>query len=55
MSDVRCETCENLVPIGEGDHLCYEVESDDGLPAIMPIVDYEPTDEYMKCGGKRWR
>lgn len=47
-----CEYCDNLIAIGEGDHICLEVKSDDGKPAIMPISDYEPTDEYLKCKGK---
>lgn len=49
-----CETCGNLIAIGEGDHICYEVTADDGKPAIMPISDYEPTDEYFKCRGRKW-
>lgn len=49
-----CETCSNLIAIGEGDHICYEVKADDGTPAIMPISDYTPTDEYLKCGGEKW-
>ena len=32
----------------------YEVKADDGTPAIMPISDYTPTDEYLKCGGEKW-
>ena len=47
-----CETCENLIPIGEGDHICYECQSEDGEPCIMPICEYEPTEDYMKCKGK---
>ena len=45
-----CETCDNLVAIGEGDHICYEC----GAMPIMPICEYQPTEDYFKCGGKRW-
>lgn len=49
-----CETCDNCIAIGEGDHICYEAKSDDGNPAIMPISEYATTNEYMKCGGKKY-
>lgn len=49
-----CETCDNCIAIGEGDHICYEVESDDGEPATMVISEYVPTEEYLKCGGKKY-
>lgn len=49
-----CETCANLIPIDEGDHICSEVMADSGEPAIMPVSDYMPTDEYFKCGGEKW-
>lgn len=49
-----CETCSNLIPIGEGDHICFEVESSYGEPSIMPISDYMPTTEYLKCKGKKY-
>ena len=42
-----CETCGNCIPIGEGDHLC-----DDCLEVV--ISGYYPTDEYLKCKGKRY-
>ena len=47
--DIGCESCENLIPIGEGDHICYEC----GEP-IMPICEYEATEEYMKCRGRKY-
>lgn len=43
-----CEYCSNIVPIGEGDHICYEC----GDEPKMVICEYCPTDEYMACGGK---
>lgn len=49
-----CETCDNCIAIGEGDHICHEVKSDDGSPAIMPISEYAPTNDYLKCGGKKY-
>lgn len=45
-----CESCSNLIPIGEGDHICNECGD---MPAMV-ISDYVPTDEYMKCGGRRY-
>lgn len=42
-----CEECDNLIPIGEGDHICSEC----GVPEIV-ICDYEPTEHYMMCNGK---
>lgn len=48
-----CETCDNLIAVGEGGHICYEVRGADGNP-IMPIDDYQPTEEYYLCGGKTW-
>lgn len=51
---VTCETCDNCIAIGEGDHICYEIKSDDGNHAIMPISEYEPTGDYLKCGGKKY-
>lgn len=44
-----CEHCANLVPIGEGDHICYEC----GEP-VMPVSGYIPTDDYLKCGGRKY-
>jgi len=45
-----CETCGNLIPIGEGDHICYECK---GEP-VMVISEYTPTEEYLACKGKRY-
>ena len=45
-----CETCENLITAGEGDHICTEC----GEPKV-PISDYAPTDEYFACGGKYYK
>lgn len=47
-----CEHCDNLIAIGEGDHICLEIRRSDGVQSIMPISDYVKTDEYMKCRGK---
>ena len=43
-----CEHCENLIPIGQGDHICLSCDEE---PKIV-ISEYCPTDEYMACGGK---
>lgn len=49
-----CETCDNCIAIGEGDHICHEVESDDGNPATVVISEYAPTEEYLKCRGGKY-
>ena len=46
---VQCECCANLVAVGEGDHICYEC----GQP-VMPVSNYAPTEEYLKCGGRKY-
>ena len=43
-----CEYCENLIPIGEGDHICLEC----GDESVMVISEYIPTDDYLACKGK---
>lgn len=42
-----CENCESCIPLGEGDFFC-DVEAD------IVICDYEPTDDYLSCGGKSY-
>lgn len=44
-----CEYCENCIPIGEGDHVCYEC----GEPKIV-ISDYVATADYLSCGGRNF-
>ena len=44
-----CENCENLITIGEGDHICIE-----GTYPRMVLSYYVPTDEYYWCGGRKW-
>ena len=41
-----CINCENCIPIGEGDHICTELDE-----PILVIEEYEPTDDYFACGG----
>lgn len=43
-----CEACMNLIPIGEGDHLCGEDYTK------MVLEEYAPTDDYYWCCGKLW-
>ena len=45
----NCEYCANLIVVGEGSYICYEC----GIP-IMPISNYVPTEEYLKCGGCKY-
>lgn len=43
-----CETCDEFIPIGEGDHIC-------GVdPTMMPVSDYMPTEDYCWCGGRSY-
>jgi len=44
-----CETCDELTPIGEGDHICG------ADPHKMPICEYSPSDEYLWCKGTYYR
>lgn len=44
----QCETCMNLLPIGEGDHLC------DANDLVLVMEDYSPTDDYYWCCGRNW-
>lgn len=45
--NAACENCINLVPIGEGDHLCTEKNE-------IVIEDYAPSDLYMICKGENF-
>lgn len=45
----NCETCENLIACGEGDHVC-----DAGVGKVV-TVNYEPSDDYMWCCGKHYK
>lgn len=47
--DYICLTCEHLIPIGEGDHIC---DADDEPRLILD--DYEPTDDYFWCGSSEY-
>ena len=46
-----CLNCINMIPIGEGDHICWEHE--DGECRFV-LVDYMPTEDYLFCNGKEW-
>ena len=45
-----CETCSNMIPIGSGDHIC----ADCGGKPVIVVSDYQPTNDYFKCNGKKW-
>lgn len=49
-----CETCGNMQPIGEGDHICDACCSHDGSPCALILEDYTPADDYFICQGERW-
>ena len=42
-----CLSCEELVPIGEGDHICLCREE----PALV-LENYEPTENFFFCNGE---
>ena len=43
-----CEGCAEFTPIGEGDHICG------ADPFRMVVSDYQPTDDYYWCEGRRF-
>jgi hypothetical protein len=45
----ECEYCSNLISCCEGDFICLE-----GDDTKLVITDYEPAEDYMWCGGKKW-
>ena len=47
---MNCETCINMIAIGGGDHICLECDD----KPILITDDYEPTDDYYKCGGDKY-
>ena len=47
-----CETCANMQPIGEGDHICDACCSHDGSPTALVLESYIPADDYFICGGE---
>ena len=49
-----CETCANMQPIGEGDHICDACCSHDGSPTALVLESYIPADDYFICEGSRW-
>lgn len=44
-----CETCANMQPIGEGDHICDACCSHDGSPTALVLESYIPGDDYPDC------
>lgn len=49
-----CETCANMQPVGDGDHICDSCQGRDGSPTAVILIDYEPTDDYLVCKGRKW-
>lgn len=43
-----CNTCENCLPIGEGDHIC-------DVHQVLVLDDYIPADDYYICNGADWK
>lgn len=46
----NCLSCSNMIPIGEGDHICLEC----GDEPVMVVSDYQPTEEFCACKGKHY-
>jgi hypothetical protein len=49
-----CETCANMQPIGEGDHICDACCSHDGSPTALVLESYIPattTSSAKEAGG----
>lgn len=49
-----CETCANMQPIGESDHICDACCSRDGSPTALILESYIPADDYFICNGRSW-
>ena len=45
-----CEYCENLIAVGEGDHICCECDE-----PVVVIGNYKPTRDYLKCNGHKYK
>ena len=43
-----CLSCANMIPIGEGDHICLI------NPTNFVLIDYTPTETYCFCNGEDW-
>lgn len=54
ISSHSCFNCDNALPIGEGDHICNNY-ANENMPSVIVINEYAPTDDFIKCGGKRWK
>ena len=48
-----CETCANRIPIDDGNYICFECDGSD-KPAVLVLDDYNPTNNYLKCEGKKY-
>lgn len=48
MKDICCETCANLIPLGEGDCMC------DADPSQLVMEKFAPADDYYWCCGREW-
>ena len=46
----ECNNCSNLIPCGEGDHICLEADD-----ARFVLDNYTPTKDYTWCKGKYWK
>lgn len=49
-----CSTCTHWLYLGEGDHVC-DLETAPGALVTPLTEDFQFTDHYFWCGGKRWK
>lgn len=49
-----CFNCEHFLYCGDGDHVC-DLETSAGA-IVQPLIDeWDPTEHFFYCGGKKWR
>lgn len=47
-----CTNCGEACAIGEGAFVCSAYNR---VPVVIVMDEYQPTEEFFKCGGKRWK
>ncbi len=45
-----CESCKNLIEVGDGDFICCECEE-----PIVVISKFVSTNDYLKCGSRKFK
>lgn len=47
-----CTNCGEACAIGKGAFVCSAYNR---VPVVIVLDEYQPTGEFFKCGGKRWK